>query len=65
MIAAIWYRFEQLQCLDSRGTMQNIPEGVYAIAELSTVNIMIGTKSLELNKNAFYQLKAEGKVRKV
>ncbi|MFL1478526.1 MULTISPECIES: hypothetical protein [unclassified Pseudomonas] len=64
MVKAIWYRFEQCQCLDIRGVMQNIPEGIHAVAELSAVNVIIGTKNLELNKNAFNQLKADGKARR-
>lgn len=65
MVNAIWYRFQECQCLDVRGVIRDIPEGCYAGVELSAVKVIIGNQAFDLDKNAFNQLKADGKVRKV
>ncbi len=62
---AIRYSFEECQCLDTRGLMQNIPAGIHQVAERDAVTVWIENRTLDLNKNAFNQLKADGKAHKV
>lgn len=65
MVNATWYRFQECQCLDVRGVIQNIPEGCYVGVELCAVKVIIGSQTFDLDKNAFNQLKEAGKVHKV
>ncbi|HGY9637899.1 TPA: hypothetical protein ACOJPK_003377 [Pseudomonas putida] len=61
-IKAVLYRFQECQCLNVAGKMDTIPAGIHAIAELDVITLTVGPKRFDLDKAAFNQLKAEGKV---
>jgi len=65
MVAAVLYRFKDCQCLDVAGKMQDIPAGIYSVAELSCITVAIGNRRVDLELNAFNSLKAQGVVEKV
>jgi hypothetical protein len=59
---SLYYDFQECQCLNTTGQLVTIPAGRYVVTELSSVTVVVGSNSLDLEKNAFNQLKAQRKV---
>lgn len=60
-VQGVLYRFQDCQCLNIYGGLDTIPAGIYIVAEIDVVSVAVGPKKLDLEKNAFNLLKAEGK----
>lgn len=61
-VKAVFYRFQECQCLNVAGVLDTIPAGTHAVAELDVVTVAVGAKRFDLDKASFNLLKAEGKV---
>jgi len=60
------YEFVDCDCLATNGVMVSIPNGIWPVAELDTVIVIVNnTTSLHLNKPAFLGLELTGKARKL
>ena len=62
MGTAIYYDFQDCDCLGANGRPVTIPAGRHPVAERDVVTVIIGSRVLDLDKNAFNQLKAQRKV---
>lgn len=61
MVAGKNYHFEACECLGVAGNIVQIPAGIWPVAELSTVSVLINGSRLDLDSSAFQQLKLEFK----
>ncbi|MNN00493.1 hypothetical protein D3C81_1130850 [compost metagenome] len=60
-VKGVLYRFQDCQCPNIYGGLDTIPAGLYWVAELDVVSVAVGPRKLDLEKNAFNLLKADGK----
>lgn len=61
-VKSVVYRFQECQCLTINGDLETVPAGIHPVAELDVITLTVGNKRFDLDKAAFNQLKAEGKV---
>lgn len=54
--------FQNCECLNVAGELETIPAGIHAVTEQDVVTVKVGTKTFDLDKAAFKQLRAQGKV---
>lgn len=59
---SLYYDFKDCQCLNTTGQLVTIPAGRYIVTELSSVTVVVGSDSLDLEKDTFDQLKEQRKV---
>lgn len=55
------YKFQECECTGASGNSVKIPAGIWPVAELDTVSVMVNGSVLTLNNSAFQQLKLEHK----
>jgi len=61
-VNSVSYRIQECQCLNTAGVLETIPAGIHMVAELDVITFTVRNKRFDLDKAAFNQLKAEGKV---
>ncbi len=63
MKMALHYRFDACECLGAAGTLLEIPQGIWPVAERDAVCALVAGQVLALDAPAFERLKLEGKAR--